>query len=148
MGARCSYAFLNDSCSYSPAPNNASSFHSISYFQLSLSSPLSSGNGVRIKIDAAPPTDNTQQWEKQGLREDGAPPLSLPSEREAKRLRSIYRRSSILDQVQSTPTTTIAPWVRHRIVAFDYSCTVGILATCLLNDCVRPAFKYNALREL
>ena len=35
--------------------------------------------------------------------------------------------------------------VRHRIVAFDYSCTVGILATCLLNDGVRPAFKYNAL---
>ena len=143
---RCSCAFLNDSSSYSPAPNNASSFHSISYFQLSPSSPLSSGNGVRIKIDAAPPTDNTQQWEKQGLREDGAPP-SLPSEREAKRLRSIYRRSSILDQVQSTPTTTIAaPWVRHRIVAFDYSCTVGILATCLLNDGVRPAFKYKALR--
>ena len=108
----------------------------------SLSSPLSSGNGVRIKIDAAPPTDNTQQWEKRAGREDGAPP-SLPSEREAKRLRSIYRRSSILDQVQSTPTTTIAPWVRHRIVAFDYSCTVGILATCLLNDCVRPDFKYR-----
>ena len=36
--------------------------------------------------------------------------------------------------------------VRHRIVAFDYSCTVGILATCLLNDCVRSTFKHNALR--
>ena len=75
---RCSCAFLNDSSSYSPAPNNASSFHSISYFQLS--SPLSSGNGVRIKIDAAPPTDNTQQWEKRAGRM--APLLpSLPNGR-------------------------------------------------------------------
>ena len=88
---------------------------------LSLSSPLSSGNGVRIKIDAAPPTDNTQQWEKRGLREDGAPP-SLPSEREAKRLRSIYRapiihpRSSAVDtddrplagsDIASSPSTTV-----------------------------------------
>ena len=94
---------------------------------------------LRLMLPRRPTTLNSGRSRDSGRM---APPPSLPSEREAKRLRSIYRRSSILDQVQSTPTTTIAPWVRHRIVAFDYSCTVGILATCLLNDCVRRAFKY------
>ena len=42
------------------------------------------------------------------------------------------RRSPPGSDIASSPSTTF--------------CTVGILATCLLNDCVRPAFKYNALR--
>ena len=100
---------------------------------------------LRLMLPRRPTTLNSGRSRNSGRMAPLLP--SLPNGREAKRLRSIYRRSSILDQVQSTPTTTIAaPWVRHRIVAFDYSCTVGILATCLLNDGVRPAFKYKALR--